>query len=92
MTYNLYTIYDKVSEDSGPVFQAKNFGVAKRYVEDMVKSNPIKLDEKVLSGIMSPSVARAEVEALFDIAHNESLIVKETNLESKYSKKKRGSL
>ena len=51
-----------------------------------------ELDEKVLSGDMSPSVARAEVEALFDIAHNESLIVKETNLESKYSKKKRGSL
>ena len=51
-----------------------------------------ELDEKVMSGVMSPSVARAEVEALFDKAHNESLIVKETNLESKYSKKKRGSL
>ncbi len=51
-----------------------------------------ELDEKVLSGVMSPSVARAEVEALFDKAYNESLIVKEINLESKYSKKKRGSL
>ena len=51
-----------------------------------------ELDEKVMSGVMSPSVARAEVEALFDKVHNESLIVKETNLESKYSKKKRGSL
>ncbi len=45
MTYNLYTIYDKVSKECGPVFQAKNFGVAKRYLEDMVKNNPIKLDE-----------------------------------------------
>ena len=51
-----------------------------------------ELDENVLSGVMSLSVARAEVEALFDKAHNESLIVKERNLESKYSKKKRGSL
>ena len=39
MTYNLYTIYDKVSKECGPVFQAKNFGVAKRYLEDMVKNN-----------------------------------------------------
>lgn len=48
MTYNIYTIYDKVSEECGPVFQAKNFGVAKRYVEDMVKRDPIKLDEYAL--------------------------------------------
>lgn len=51
-----------------------------------------ELDEKVMNGEISPSVARSEVEALIDIAHNESLVVKETNLESKYSKKKRGSL
>lgn len=51
-----------------------------------------ELDEKVMKGEISPSVARGEVEALFDIAYNESLIVKERNLESKYSKKKRGSL
>ena len=48
MTYNIYTIYDKVSEECGPVFQAKNFGVAKRYLEDMVKNNPINLDEYAL--------------------------------------------
>ncbi len=48
MTYNLYTIYDKVSKECGPVFQAKNFGVAKRYLEDMVKNNPIKFDEYAL--------------------------------------------
>ena len=48
MTYNIYTIYDKVSKECGPVFQAKNFGVAKRYLEDMVKNNPIKLDEYAL--------------------------------------------
>lgn len=48
MTYNLYTIYDKVSKECGPVFQAKNFGVAKRYLEDMIKNNPIKLDEYAL--------------------------------------------
>ena len=53
MTYNIYTIYDKVSKECGPVFQAKNFGVAKRYVEDMVKNNPIKLDEYALYQIAS---------------------------------------
>ncbi len=45
MIYNLYTIFDNVSKECGPVFQAKNFGVARRYVEDMVKNNPIKLEE-----------------------------------------------
>ena len=53
MTYNIYTIYDKVSKECGPVFQAKNFGVAKRYVEDMLKNNPIKLDEYTLYQIGS---------------------------------------
>ena len=53
MTYNIYTIYDKVSEECGPVFQAKNFGVAKRYVEDLVKNNPIKLDEYTLYQLAS---------------------------------------
>lgn len=53
MTYNIYTIYDKVSKECGPVFQAKNFGVAKRYLEDMVKNNPIKFDEYTLYQIGS---------------------------------------
>lgn len=53
MTYNIYTIYDKVSKECGPVFQAKNFGVAKRYVEDMLKNNPIKFDEYTLYHIGS---------------------------------------
>ena len=53
MTYNIYTIYDKVSKECGPVFQAKNFGVAKRYIEDMVKKDPIKLDEYSLYQIAS---------------------------------------
>ena len=53
MTYNIYTIYEKVSKECGPVFQAKNFGVAKRYIEDMVKKDPIKLDEYSLYQIAS---------------------------------------
>ena len=53
MKVNIYTIYDKVSEECGPVFQAKNFGVAKRYVEDLVKNNPIKLDEYTLYQLAS---------------------------------------
>lgn len=30
MTYNLYTIYDRLAEDAGPIFCAKNNAVALR--------------------------------------------------------------
>lgn len=53
MTYNIYTIYDKVSKECGPVFQAKNFGVAKRYIENMVKNEFLNLDEYSLYQIAS---------------------------------------
>ena len=46
MTYNIYTIYDKVSEECGPVFQAKNDLVAVRMFKSMVNDNPnIPVDE-----------------------------------------------
>ena len=74
-----------------------NYDISKEvdFCNDVLEKNKDfiqELDEKVMKGEISPSVARALVEALFDKAHNESLIVKETNLEAKYSKKKRGSL
>ena len=167
MKVNIYTIYDVVAKECGPIYQAKNHDVAVRAFRSLISDTPNvnvqdydlyslgeryvdkywnklydmntvtvrrvpmglpryyqkkldydgflnydsskevdfrnevleknkgfldELDEKVLSGVMSPSVALAEVDAFVDKAHNESLIVKETNLESKYSKKKRGSL
>ncbi len=46
MKVNIYTIYDKVAEECGPVFQAKNDIVANRMVDCLVKENPnIPLDE-----------------------------------------------
>lgn len=38
----VYTIYDSIAKECGPIFQAKNLGVATRYVEDLVKESLIK--------------------------------------------------
>ena len=81
LDYDGFLNYDSSNEVD---FRSKVLEKNKEFLEE--------LDEKVMKGEISPSVARAEVEALFDIAHNESLMIKETNLESKYSKKKRGTL
>lgn len=44
--YNeLFTIYDKVAQEAGPIFQAKNLSVAIRYVNEMIKDNKINLHE-----------------------------------------------
>lgn len=49
MIYNLYTIFDKVADECGPIFQAKNFKVAERYVLEMIKGNSsLNLDEYYL--------------------------------------------
>ena len=46
MKVNIYTIYDKVAEESGPVFQAKNDMVAVRMLKSLVSDNPnISIDE-----------------------------------------------
>ena len=40
MKVNIYTIYDKVACESGPVFQAKNDGVALRCFMSLIKDTP----------------------------------------------------
>ena len=45
MINELFTIYDKVAQEAGPIFQAKNLYVAMRYVKDMIKDNNISLTE-----------------------------------------------
>ena len=39
MITELYTIYDKVAEEAGPIFQAKNMSVASRYIREMFRQN-----------------------------------------------------
>lgn len=51
-----------------------------------------ELDEKVLSGEISPSMARAELDALFDFVQMDANIQKEKTLVAKSKLKKRGSL
>lgn len=45
MNTELFTIYDKVAQEAGPIFQAKNLYVAMRYVKEMIKDNNINLTE-----------------------------------------------
>ena len=45
MNTELFTIYDKVAEEAGPIFQAKNLYVAMRYVKEMIKDNKLNLTE-----------------------------------------------
>ena len=40
MKVNIYTIYDKVACESGPIFQAKNDGVALRCFMSLMKDTP----------------------------------------------------
>ena len=39
MKTELFTIYDKVAEEVGPIFQARNMGVAARYIREMFNQN-----------------------------------------------------
>ncbi len=45
MNTEIFTIYDKVAQEAGPIFQAKNLYVAMRYVNEMIKDNKINLSE-----------------------------------------------
>lgn len=45
MTVELFTIYDKVAREAGPIFQAKNLLVAMRYVDEMLKDCSVKLSD-----------------------------------------------
>ncbi len=40
MEVNIYTIYDKVACEAGPIFQAKNDGVALRCFMSLMKDTP----------------------------------------------------
>ena len=40
MKVNIYTIYDKVACEAGPIFQAKNDGVALRCFMSLIKDTP----------------------------------------------------
>ena len=81
MMYNLYSIYDVVAKECGPIFQAKNKEVACRYVAEMLKSNPVKLSEYYLcylgnfdsdSGtIFRDTVEKWSLEYLFNVDSKE---------------------
>lgn len=41
MNTAIYTIFDNVACEAGPIFQAKNLLVASRYVKHLLEENPI---------------------------------------------------
>lgn len=46
---NLYTVYDRIAEESGPVFEAKNDGVAMRmFLTIKSKTDNLQDDYKLL--------------------------------------------
>lgn len=49
MKSNIYVIYDRVAEESGPIYEAKNDGVAlRKYQATIVQNNMIPGDFKLL--------------------------------------------
>lgn len=48
MVNQVYVIYDRTAEESGPVFEAKNDGVALRNFQMMVKDKPFSEDYVLL--------------------------------------------
>jgi hypothetical protein len=48
MYVRLYTVYDKVAEEAGPIFQAKTDGVAMRNYQGLVQSQNLNPDDYLL--------------------------------------------
>jgi hypothetical protein len=45
MIYRLYTVFDKVAEEAGPIFQAKNDGVALRNFGSILQSQGLNPED-----------------------------------------------
>ena len=48
MQYGLYTIYDKVAQETGPIFEAKNDAVASRSARNLLSKSLSADDYKLL--------------------------------------------
>lgn len=83
MINNLYVIYDRTAEESGPVFEAKNDGIALRNVHLMLKDKPfqedyvllcvgsIDHDTSVIAGTMEPREVVASVSMVDELNEEE---------------------
>lgn len=49
MVVELFTVYDKIAEEAGPVFQSKNRGVAIRAYLQLIGDTAQPLDYKLLA-------------------------------------------
>lgn len=48
MQTNLYVVFDKIAEECGPIFQAKNDGIACRQFVQLMDKNPSKDEFKLI--------------------------------------------
>lgn len=48
MKMPIYTVYDSVAQDSGPVFEARNDGIAIRYFRQLIDKENIPPEDYVL--------------------------------------------
>ena len=66
---NLYTIYDTVAKECGPVFEAKNDGTATRSYLSMLKSQNLRSDEYLMY-----SIGRFDHESMELFIHDKELV------------------
>lgn len=68
MRNQIFTIRDKVAEESGTIFEAKNIGIATRMYKNLLKDQPYKDDFDLL--------------LLGEINHNNDELIKYDSIES----------
>lgn len=66
MVKQLYVLFDLVAQEAGPIFEAKNLGVAKRSVVDMVLNKNLPADQYNLILVGSINTEKVEVEVLYN--------------------------
>lgn len=75
MITRVYTIYDRLAEESGPLFQAKNDEVAHRQYQTQLSTiQNIKVDDFTLLCVGEYDNERCEFQAAIPITIDEQLI------------------
>lgn len=61
MINNIYTIYDVIAQECGPLFEAKNDAIANRAVYHLIKSKGVRLEEHKLIHLGYINTEEAEI-------------------------------
>ena len=77
MVYNIYSIYDSVAEEYGPIFNAKSDAVAKRAVTGILNSGEIRSNDYDLYCLGSYDTDTGEINSVVEFVGNCRNIVAE---------------